>query len=414
MKISFSLLVLLFLVITFIGCNEATTTPTPTNKPTIISFTGSPTNLPAGGGSITLTWNVSNAQTLSIDNGVGAVTGMSTTVNITSNTIFRLTATNTAGSVTQTASVSVGAGDTTQPTIISIEPPDDAVDVKSNASIVITFSETMNQTATQAAYESADLPASEVSFTWNSERSVLTIKPNTPLVYAKGESPAIAAKNYTFSLTDSAKDTAGNALNTTSSSFSTSKEITLKIFSTPELDGNVLNDNASVDIASSTLYVGDTTSNAVAQGFLSFNLSEISEAARFGSVFIYIYKHSVLGSPYTNLSNNPPLPYGAVWLEHVTYGNSLSPDDYGAPTLDIFGVIDDVNDAATGYLNKSISTSFQDDLNNRATRGNRSQYRLFFANKTTDRNSVSDGVSFGSSDGVADERPYIEVVYFIP
>jgi uncharacterized protein YceK len=55
--------------------------------------------------------------------------------------------------------------DTTSPTVVSISPPNGAKGVKDDENIIITFSEKMDKAATQAAYQSADLPASEVTFT---------------------------------------------------------------------------------------------------------------------------------------------------------------------------------------------------------------------------------------------------------
>lgn len=85
-----------------------------TQRPTITSFTVSPTSLPAGGGSVTLSWEVMGADSLSIDRGVGAVTPVTTgsrpNVQVAANTTFTLTATNAAGSSTRTVSVTVAGG----------------------------------------------------------------------------------------------------------------------------------------------------------------------------------------------------------------------------------------------------------------------------------------------------------------
>ena len=80
----------------------------PAKNPVILSFTASPANLPAGGGMVTLTWNVQQATTLSIDQNVGAVTGTSTTINIAATTIFTLTATNADGMTTATTAAVIG------------------------------------------------------------------------------------------------------------------------------------------------------------------------------------------------------------------------------------------------------------------------------------------------------------------
>jgi hypothetical protein len=76
----------------------------------IMSFTATPANLPTGGGTVTLAWNVTGATSLSINQGVGAVspaTTGSTTAPVTGATTFTLSATNAAGTVTATASVCV-------------------------------------------------------------------------------------------------------------------------------------------------------------------------------------------------------------------------------------------------------------------------------------------------------------------
>ena len=82
-------------------------TPAPP-RPVIASFTASPTHV-APGGSATLAWHVTGATSLSIDNGVGAVTGTGVLVTPAATTTYTLTATNANGSVTSTAIVTVTA-----------------------------------------------------------------------------------------------------------------------------------------------------------------------------------------------------------------------------------------------------------------------------------------------------------------
>ena len=78
--------------------------------PTLSAFSASPATVPYGGGNSTLSWSASGADTLTIDNGVGDVTGLpSKTVNVTVPTTFTLTAANANGTVTATTAVSVGA-----------------------------------------------------------------------------------------------------------------------------------------------------------------------------------------------------------------------------------------------------------------------------------------------------------------
>jgi hypothetical protein len=77
------------------------------SKPIITSFTASPASLPVGGGSSTLSWQVSGADSLSIDQAVGTVTGNSKEVNLTTTTTYILTATNNFGVTTQPLTIEV-------------------------------------------------------------------------------------------------------------------------------------------------------------------------------------------------------------------------------------------------------------------------------------------------------------------
>jgi hypothetical protein len=96
----------------------------PSTAPVISSFTASPSSITTGL-SATLSWGVSNATSLSIDNGVGDVTGLtSTVVSPTANVTYHLTASNSDGSATAqtTVVVSLDTGAPTVPTNLSATP----------------------------------------------------------------------------------------------------------------------------------------------------------------------------------------------------------------------------------------------------------------------------------------------------
>lgn len=76
----------------------ATATVTVVPPPAIASFTAFPA-IVAEGKSTTLSWNVSDAATVSIDNGVGIVTGNSVTVQPSSSTTYTLTVTSASGAM---------------------------------------------------------------------------------------------------------------------------------------------------------------------------------------------------------------------------------------------------------------------------------------------------------------------------
>lgn len=86
-------------------------------RPDIASFTASPELVVGDGGTVTLSWSVSGADSASIDHGVGALAspaGGTVSTLIAATTVFTLTATNAGGSVSRVADVKVcdpGPGD---------------------------------------------------------------------------------------------------------------------------------------------------------------------------------------------------------------------------------------------------------------------------------------------------------------
>lgn len=74
--------------------------------PQISSFTASPANIHAGQSTL-LNWSVSDATSLSIDRGIGAVTGSSRSITPAASTTYTLTATNASGSRAAAATVNV-------------------------------------------------------------------------------------------------------------------------------------------------------------------------------------------------------------------------------------------------------------------------------------------------------------------
>jgi uncharacterized repeat protein (TIGR02543 family) len=100
----FSLFFALAVLVFIAGCSG-----TPPAVPIINAFSASPTTITVGDSS-TLSWSVTDATRVTIDNGIGrvALTG-TTAVNPTTTTTYTLTATNVAGSVTATTTVTVSS-----------------------------------------------------------------------------------------------------------------------------------------------------------------------------------------------------------------------------------------------------------------------------------------------------------------
>ena len=129
MKRVFKWLGLAGLLLTLAACPDANKPPAQT-RPKIVSFTATPGNL-ASAGAVTLSWVVENASSLTLNPNIGAVTGLTATVNVTATSSFELVAQNAAGTNRKTVLVTVNAN----PTTLTAADAWKAV-ILSNASIV--------------------------------------------------------------------------------------------------------------------------------------------------------------------------------------------------------------------------------------------------------------------------------------
>ncbi len=91
--------------------------------PTVNSFTASPTTISAGSSSV-LSWSVSNASALIIDQGIGSVSAAGTsTVTPSTTTTYTLTAVNASGTTSSMVTVTVESGSSTTTTTTSPTTP---------------------------------------------------------------------------------------------------------------------------------------------------------------------------------------------------------------------------------------------------------------------------------------------------
>ena len=390
---------------------------TATPKPIINAFSATPSSL-AAAGQVTLSWDVSNATSLSIDSGVGAVTGTSKVVSVPSSTAFTLTATNANGSSTKTVTVTVAALPA-PPTVVSVSPANGELGVSADAKIVVTFSKPMDQAVTQVAYQSADLPATGVTFDWNAAGTEMTVKPNAPLEYAKQTDVVVAAKNYEFKLTSTAKDRDGLALVPLTSSFKTLRDITEILSSDPTLDGYVQSDGFA-DSSDTAMYVGDRDNNVGVRGFLSFSLARLPADPKLKllSATLQVQKYfffssgitvAYRGSPFSLATN--PARRSQTDLDHVVYGSILDAGDYATSSLALLGAIDSFAQFNTPKTQADVLSAVADDLINRVSRENRSQYRLSLFQQTNNNNAFD--LSYYGTASVA-PKPSLRLEYLAP
>jgi len=146
--------------------------------PNIASFVASPSPINAGQ-SATLTWTVSGATAISIDNGIGpqnAITSGSASVSPTSTTTYTLTATNSTSSTTATATVVVNPQPVQPSNNVIITSPAANTVVSGNVNLAVTITGLsgvanvkyfLNHREIYNAGDPVGLITSPYSYSWN-------------------------------------------------------------------------------------------------------------------------------------------------------------------------------------------------------------------------------------------------------
>ena len=170
----------------------------------------------------------------------------------------------------------------------------------------------------------------------------------------------------------------------------------------------------SPDCSTTLICIGDSSAvdNAQYKGYLSFNLASLetdglTTSDRIVSANLRVYQFSATGTPYSDLK----LGSKGLIVEHTSYGSTLTAADFNNDLLGAFP--ETGQSAAVAWKDFDGGRDFvRNDWDNRATRGNRSQYILYFA-KATDGDGVADIARFNSSDS-ADHHPELVVKFLVP
>ncbi len=351
---------------------------------------------------------------------------------------FKAKAYDQAGTIgesnTVTVDVNIAVPDTTPPTVVSVDPPNGATGVTNDKAITVTFSKPMNQQATQAAFQSVDLPLNAVTFAWSTDGKVMTVKPNAPLEYKAVSSPSDVSRTYAFSLTSTATDVVGNKLGQSNVAFSTLKQVTTTIQSSDDLTGWI-SDKGGSSLSCAEICIGDDANNFSLRGMISFDISSLDKIK-----YPIIIKDAKLS--YNVFSSTPETtdgrtyPYLSLYFSdrlnnisgfNVSYIESLSYNDLSLVNYDNPGSFHNLirkyyvtSCFLVDYCNffipligpNSFNTldSFKDDWNNRTIRLNRSQFRFRFAAPTNSDNQAQ----YLVIDRTGSKKPTLEVVFLMP
>jgi hypothetical protein len=398
------------LFLTAASCN------TESSQPPKLSISPGTVSLKAGASATTFKAalaNISGEVSWTLEPNLGTLsstTGLEVTYTppATMAEVTTVTLTASLGNLTAKSTLTISpvatTGDT--PIVLSVDPPDGATGVTSDAIITITFSKAMNTEATQAAYESSDLLPSDVDFFWNDEATVLEIEGKNFLEYARGEGTTFPAKQYVFGITAAAKDIDGNSLEPFSSSFSTLRAISNSCLGMLDLEGQVQSNNA-IALNGSVIEVGDSSDSSSIRGFFSFDLSPClpPDGQPVSYAELNLYKFVTDGNPQE---------LGFLTPEHLDFGDSLTIDDYAIPAFASVGITDIGSVPDRTWMTWPVTTYVQDDIANRDTRGERSQFRLRFDVETNNNNAFDVITFIATTSAGGSFEPFISLEYLIP
>jgi hypothetical protein len=297
------------------------------------------------------------------------------------------------------------------PVILDVAPADGAVGITADSTITIRFSEAMDQSTTEAAYQSENLPSSAVTFEWNEDSTELTVVPLEPLAYDVGEDPELVqARRINYFVSSSATSAAGSRLSQPYEfSFSLLRQVAFTVFAVQdrELSGNFRsNDTYGAGVCGENainMCVGDVRVNGESEqykGFISFELSELPVSALSVS--------AVLGLDISSTSGNPFAGLGGLLLEHASF-DAIDLEAFGADSVSELGLIAEAG-AAGARVSADVSEAVLSDLSSDemvAAGEGLSQYRLRFEDET-DNDAQSDAIVS------AWDTQTLDVTYLLP
>ena len=258
--------------------------------------------------------------------------------------------------------------DSVLPTVIATTPAPAAMAVSNNTTISLTFSEEMDQASVNAAIVVS--PSASGIVTWDPTGTLRTLS-------AKG---LAANTQYTVTVGIGARDLAGNAIAAPMQrAFDVIKQGTLVLNPVAASDGYIRSDGPTVYPIYSTIHAGDFGSGVSLRSFLTFDLSPVpANTARITTAAIYVYQMQLKGNPAGTLGGNAK-------LERVNFGETLDAADMNvARYMGLNDSVDFLIGAADGWkANSSIALGVWNDFQNRASRGNLTQFRLRYPTAST-------------------------------
>jgi hypothetical protein len=294
--------------------------------------------------------------------------------------------------VTGATSVTATFNDNVGPVLSSSLPAHQAIGAATNNAIALTFSEPMDQAATQAAF-SVTLPAGVTgTFSWSG--NTMTFQPTNQF---QCTADGVTVR---WTLSTAAQDVAGNNVAAAvTREFRVIRCIAEFFYPETGLDGQVTSANA-VSTNGTTFRVGDFANGTFARGFVSFDFSSIPSNAQILGAWTQM--------DFTRIGDESQL--GELVLEPVVYGASLDAGDFSLAPVFASPSTNAIESTVFWFLD----AQFIDAWNNRATRGSRMQVRIR-TQINAFLNGIADGYDFLSAEGGgATHGPRMQVQYRVP
>lgn len=291
---------------------------------------------------------------------------------------------------------STGEQDDDSPSVESMMPSDGSSGVLNDATVLFSFSESMDPSSVEAALDTGTLGA--VTLSWNEDDTELTITPDNPIPYAAGSSPLnLEALEFTMTLSSDATDTAGNTLDAPwTATFSSARQLTVLLSHDSGYTGGVISNGVVQSGSGDDAIVGDHSDNLARRGFFGFALSPLpSGILELEQAELRAAQSLVSGDPIPSLGNS-------VSIDHVA-PEQLPGGAYNSTSIESLGVFSDEDTSAADNVKTiDVTSNVEFDYENAESH---TQFRLSMTsptnfNSTTDRLRYNDEV--------------LEVTYLLP
>lgn len=312
-----------------------------------------------------------------------------------------------AGGTMGTAGGGNGGGgvDTIKPRVLAITPANGTVNVRVTEPIVVTFSEPMNTDSGNVAYDPEEIPTEPWETSWSPDGTTLTI--DAKLTYpTSGDPNNVPNKVHRFTITENAQDLAGNPLDTPAAGeFTLARQVVQElpiIFNAPNC-GNVNVADGAGEFTFIGCGEGGSTGTVARMGYATFDITAVPDN-------ILEWQSARIAASIRGITGDPG-KYGDVVAEHIFF-DTINNDVPTTATLNALGVFIDLTPApmVDDPVEVDVLVALQDDLANRATRNNKSQYRFLIPGwDTPDLDGTADFVHVYNTVGTT----HLEAIYLL-